>query len=177
MTIPPPQFRESQGSCYAAFVANTWNEPADITVFYKGEQKDISRSMVIPKSGEPVTYEPLVGPLPPGGVAVVFLTQATSGTIRSTFIACPGEAIVKEPGGIDGTGRFDAFEIKSSVPVSAYSMYPYGGANSYLPSATLLLPVASWGTGYRLLDAWAGTTPTSPRRSRCSPRRTTPRSS
>lgn len=159
MTVPPPRYPEAGGSCYAAFVANTWNEPAEVSVFYKGERRDVSRSLVVPKSGETVTYEPLDGPLPPGGIAILFLAQAPSSGGATTFVPCPVETIVKEAGGLEGTGRFDAFEIKSSVPVSAYSMYPYGGASSYLPSATLLLPVASWGKGYRLLDAWAGTTP------------------
>lgn len=154
MTVPPPQLAESSGSCFAAFVANTWNEPAEISVFYKGEKKDVSHSMVVPHSSGKVTYQPLTGPLPPGGVAVVFLAQAPSGT--NNFVRCPGEATVQAAGSLEGTGRLDAFEIKASVPVSAYSIYPYGGATSFLPSATLLLPTASWGKGYRLLDAWAG---------------------
>jgi hypothetical protein len=157
MTVPPAIFPESKGSCFAAFVTNTWNEPAEISVSYQGTPRDVSRSLVVPRSeGSSVKYDPLVGPLPPGGVAILFLSQATTSTAMN-FVGCPAEAVVKEASGITGTGRFEAFEIKSSVPVSAYSIFPYGGASSFLPSATLLLPLSSWGTGYRLLDAWAAT--------------------
>ncbi len=33
-------------------------------------------------------------------------------------------------------------------------MYPYGGASSYVASATLLIPTAAWGTNYIAADGW-----------------------
>lgn len=155
MTVPPAQLDGSTGSCFAAFVANTWNEPADISLFYRGQQQDITASLVVANPGERITYAPLGGPLPPGGVAILFLAQSPFDPRQSNFIACPAEPVIKESGSLKGTGRLEAFEIRASVPITSYSIFPYGGSASFLPSATLLLPQASWGTGYRMLDAWA----------------------
>jgi hypothetical protein len=47
-----------------------------------------------------------------------------------------------------GTGIAKAFHLKTDAPVSAYSIYPYGGAESFVPTATLLLPVSSWTRNY-----------------------------
>ena len=51
-----------------------------------------------------------------------------------------------EDAAVPGSGKGSAFHIVSDTPVSAYDIVPYGGAFSYLPSATLLFPTASWGT-------------------------------
>jgi hypothetical protein len=45
--------------------------------------------------------------------------------------------------------------IRASAPVVAYDMYPYGGGESALASATLLLPTSTWGTNYIGVDAYA----------------------
>jgi hypothetical protein len=47
-----------------------------------------------------------------------------------------------------GTGKPSAFHLMTDAPIAAYSIYPYGGADSYIPSATLLLPSTSWDTTY-----------------------------
>ena len=52
------------------------------------------------------------------------------------------------------TSIYKAFHLRTDVPVSAYSLFPYGGAKSYLPAATLLLPTSSWSTNYVLVDGW-----------------------
>ena len=39
--------------------------------------------------------------------------------------------------------------------MSAYSIYPYGGADSYFPTATLLLPSLRGVTNYLAVNAWA----------------------
>ncbi|MBC7018309.1 IgGFc-binding protein, partial [Salmonella enterica] len=41
-----------------------------------------------------------------------------------------------------------AFHLKADSPVAAYSIFPYGGAASQYPTATLLLPVSSWDKSY-----------------------------
>ena len=55
----------------------------------------------------------------------------------STFDAAP-----------HGTGVGSAFHITTSNPVVAYDIYPYGGGQSALTSATLLLPTTAWGDNY-----------------------------
>ena len=55
----PPQ-SETQGSCYSAFVANTWNGPITLTVQRGGQSLDVSSFARIPRqSGTTLTYEPL----------------------------------------------------------------------------------------------------------------------
>lgn len=152
MALPPPDFKEGRGSCFAAFLANTWNQPAELEVYLGGQRQDVSRSLVIPDgTGTALRYEPLTGPLPIGAVAILFLAQDST---KQGAIQCPAAPMVVESGAIETTGRLAAFEVKASVPISAYSIYPYGGAVSFLPSATLLLPLSSWGKGYRLVDPW-----------------------
>jgi hypothetical protein len=41
-----------------------------------------------------------------------------------------------------------AFHVTTDAPLSAYDINPYGGASSYLPSASLLFPATSWGTNH-----------------------------
>src|SRR5206468_3922879 len=47
-----------------------------------------------------------------------------------------------------------AFHITTSAPVVAYDIFPYGGGNSAVTSATLLLPTSAWDTSYVAVDAW-----------------------
>jgi IgGFc binding protein len=160
--LPPSRFREGAGSCFAAFVANTWAAPARIEAEYDGTPLDVARSgRLVQTSGDAVTYAPFDGELAPGQVAVLFLGQAegpdpTSNT-PEFWVRCPSgitPAVLADTS-IRRTGRGSSFRIKTSIPVSAYSIYPFGGASSFAPSATLLLPIPAWKTGYVAVDAWA----------------------
>ncbi|AKU95343.1 hypothetical protein AKJ09_02007 [Labilithrix luteola] len=107
--------------------------------------------MVDDSGGGDLKYEKLTGPLSPGGIAIVFLASKPG-----SASPCPAEvaaALSLDPIA-HGTARTSAFHLTSTVPVSAYSMYPYGGAASYFPSATLLLPASSWSTNYLSINAW-----------------------
>jgi hypothetical protein len=146
------QNEDDTGSCFAAMVANTWTEPVSIQVEYDGAPLDVAQIARIPKqTGGTLTYDPLPsGQLAPGGMALLFLSgQATS------EVACPaGIKAGVENGAMLGTGRASAFRIKTSAPVAAYDIFPYGGAKSYVSSATLLIPTAAWGTNYIAVDAY-----------------------
>lgn len=138
------------GSCFAAMVANTWTRPVAITAGLGGEPLDISRSVYTAKNqGANVVYTPLTGPLPPGEVAIVFLAHAEPAT-DDYSVYCPQgvtPALRQDPIR-HGTALTRAFNIKTDAPVSAYSMFPYGGAKSYFPSGTMLLPTSSWDKSY-----------------------------
>ena len=54
----------------------------------------------------------------------------------------------------DRTGFGKAFRLGSTLPVSVTSIYPFGGALSYFPSATLLLPVPSWSKQHIVVNGW-----------------------
>jgi IgGFc binding protein len=138
-TVPPNNRVDEHGGCFAAMIANTWDRAVTISkATYTVEQ--VNR--------EPV-YTLLEGPLPPGQVAIVFFSHDdTNYDPRAT--RCPvtvTPAMLTDPARY-GTALSRAFHIKTDAPVSAYSIYPYGGADSMVPSATLLLPVSAWTKNY-----------------------------
>ena len=155
-TLPVDGAGEGRGSCFAAMVANTWDRAVSIAADYGTDALDISKStFTVSRVGDKPTYSPLEGPLPPGQVAVVFLAQATNLPANGT--ACPTEvtpALRVDPIR-HGTTRTTAFHLKTDAPVSAYSIFPYGGADTHFPSATLLLPVSSWEKDYVAVSAHA----------------------
>ncbi|AKU98406.1 hypothetical protein AKJ09_05070 [Labilithrix luteola] len=151
-TLPPDDPTYGAGSCFAAMVANTWDLPVTITAEYGAAPLDLSQSLFTAEmNGTDVKYTKLDGPLPPGQVALVFLSES-----HPAQSACP-EGIVGAFNGdpIDhGTTVTKAFSIKTTAPVSAYSIFPYGGAKAFFPTATLLLPSSSWTTNYVAVNGW-----------------------
>jgi len=150
-TVPPDDGNYGAGACYASMVANTWDVPVNLRAEYGGQPLDISKSIytVERSSTEEPTYTLLTGPLPPGQVAVIFLAQAEVPTGQdATF--CPKGTLpaLKADPIRHGTTKTKAFHLIADAPVAAYSIFPYGGASSFYPTATLLLPEASWDTNY-----------------------------
>ncbi len=156
--LPPDDRRYAAGSCFTAMIANTWERPVTITADLGQEPLDLSSSIyVAEKNGKETVYTRLDGPLPPGQVALVFLSQAESAASSLSFTRCPDgvvPAFVGDPIA-HRTTRTRAFRLKTDAPVSAYSIFPYGGASSVVPTASLLLPVTSWGTSYVAVSSWA----------------------
>ena len=72
---------------------------------------------------------------------------ATGSATEPTWTAADGGA----------TGTSHAFHVTSSVPVSAYDIFPFGGANSHFPAAELLYPSSAWGTSYVVIATPDGT--------------------
>jgi hypothetical protein len=149
----------------AAFLANTWDESVTLSAEYGGQPLDISRSAYIAPVGNAdpsAVLAPLYGaPLPPGRVAIVFLSSVlgpgeTAVKDGIQLQGCPGKAALSTDPIAHGTTRTAAFRITTDRPVSAYSMYPFGHAESWIPSATLLLPVSSWTTNYIAISPWPG---------------------
>lgn len=158
-TLPPSRFSDTSGSCFASFLANTWPTPIRIDADYAGTPLDLRDSIrVVRTEGENVTYEPFSGELQPGDVAIVFLAQSPTaiGTDPSHWIACPAGVTpaVSADTSVAGTSRGSSFHIKTTAPVTAYSIWPFGGAGSYASTATLLLPLASWKNDYVVTTAW-----------------------
>lgn len=149
-TLPPDDERYGRGACFVAMIANTWTRPLTIKAELGAEAIDITKATYIAtKNGNDTTYAPLTSPLPPGEVALVFLSQEDRPN-SSTFTRCPATvtpAYVGDPI-IHGTAKTRAFHLITDAPASAYSIFPYGGATSYYPTATLLLPESSWEPSY-----------------------------
>lgn len=150
-TMPPDDPKYGAGSCFAAMIANTWDRPASITADWGGDPLDVSKSVyTVSRNGptQPV-YTRLDGPLAPGQVAVVFLAQAEVLGDPNAPACPPGTVPAVHVDPIrHGTVKTKAFHLKTDTPVAAYSIFPYGGADSWYPTATLLLPVASWDKQY-----------------------------
>ncbi len=143
----------AQGSCFAAFVANTSNEPVHIEVEYNNQMLNTASFTRIPSGqGNNIVYGPYdanMG-LPVGEVAILFLSRGPGG-----FPNCPvpGGGIAQETH-VTGTGSGQAFRISTDQPVAAYQMLPYGGGSVAATSATLLLPTSVWDTNYVAVNAF-----------------------
>jgi hypothetical protein len=133
------------GYCFAAFVANTWNSPAHITVRHNGVDLPVTNFVKIPVgSGPSLTYgnyDPAAG-LPANEVAILFLSGGTGGSPL-----CPVASAVPNAS-ITGTGISNSFEIITDVPVVAYQINPYGGGSAAVTAGSLLLPTSAWDTDY-----------------------------
>lgn len=150
---------QADGACFAVFVANTWAKPVHLTVERDGQPLPVSDFAGIPVGqGPALTYEPYdeATGLPPGKVAVLFLSRALLG---GSVVECPVPAAISEETGVSGTGRGAAFHIQSDYPVVAYQISPYGGAQAYVTSATLLLPTSAWDTNYVAINAYKTSDP------------------
>jgi len=141
------------GSCFAAFVTNNWSSDMSVTLVYKGQTINGNNYAYIPSgSGSSITYTlvPTTG-IPAGSMAIVFLNDYPGGG-DSNFIEytpCPKPAAVTtEDMVIHSTAVSHAIEIQTSVPAVVYDIYPFGGAHSYISSATLLLPTTAWDTNF-----------------------------
>lgn len=151
-TLPPDDNQYGAGACFAAMIANTWDVPVTITADYGGDPLDVSKSIYTATrpdpNAEPV-YTAVNGPLPPGQVAIVFLAQAETPSDQDAPVCPKGTkpALMADPIR-HGTTKTKAFHLTTNAPVAAYSIFPYGGASSEYPTATLLLPVSSWDTHY-----------------------------
>lgn len=157
--VPGPEY-ETRGSCFAALLANTWSSPISITADYGGKALDVSSMARRPVgTGQFISYAPLTnGQLAPGEVAILFLSSSPSGDMF--YVGCPDgvtPGLQSDPA-VDKTGLGSAFHITTSAPVIAYDIYPYGGAASFVSSATLLIPTPAWGTNYIAADAYEADT-------------------
>jgi hypothetical protein len=163
--VDPDVLSGVEGSCFAAYIANTWDAPVTLGVERAGVALDATKFSYLPSgAGQSITYAPLPGgQLPPGMVAIVFLAAEPS-----SYIGCPAGVEVGyagSDGAVYGTGMGHAYHITTSAPVAAYDIFPYGGGPAEVTSATLLLPSTSWEPNYIVVDGYqqstiaAGATP------------------
>ena len=156
--IPGAIKPEHTGSCTAFFVANDWTSPATIRVTHAGGEQPLDGAVWVPyvEDGE-VKHAKHEGPIPPGRAAVVFLSNEETGSIRN-WVRCPlgVKPVFTKDLSVQGTARGTAVFATADVPVSMYSIYPYGGARSFIPSGTLLLPTTSFRKNYVAVSSWGG---------------------
>jgi hypothetical protein len=155
--IPEYNAGTSDGSCFAAFVTNTWGSPVTVTLEYNGQTINGGNFAYLPQgTGTSITYQKVSGgQIPADQMAIVFLAQYGSSQMYKTL--CPTgtqAAITNVDTGVHGTGTGHAIRIATSAPTVVYDIYPYGGAISYITSATLLLPTSVWDTNYVAATTW-----------------------
>jgi hypothetical protein len=153
-SVTPAVIAESRGSCFAVMVANTWTSPITIGAEYNGQSIDTASYTYVPQgSGASLTYQQVPGgQLDPGQLGILFLSKYESGDIFQ--VDCPVAQALEMSTQVDTTGRGWAFHITTDRPIVAYDVYPWGGATSYVSSATLLVPTPTWGDNFVTADAW-----------------------
>jgi hypothetical protein len=173
--IPPDcPLLGTEGSCFAAFVNNTWDAPLQVTLEWKGQSIDAVPFSYIPTgSGTKLTYTPVPSTgIPSHQLAIVFLNQynptvcpLNPGCYSAAYccnqIPCPAgvhAAIETEDVGLHGTGIGSALHLTTTLPASVDDIYPYGGAKSQLASATMLLPTSIWDTNYVAVTSYPAVT-------------------
>ncbi len=151
-----PHFHTSTAPpCFAAFVANGWGEESQISVSRAGTDYDTASLGRIAATGAESNWAaiPETG-VPTDEVGVLFLSHDPAARSSMT---CPVTLAISNAGGTaaDTTRSVNAASFKGTAwkitttrPVSAYDILPYGGADTFLPSAQLLNPSASWGTNF-----------------------------
>ncbi|MBX3199523.1 MAG: IgGFc-binding protein [Labilithrix sp.] len=153
----PPLHKQQSDSCYAAFVVNTAALPVELVLERDGEELDISGATYSTVLGE-ATLVPHPGPVAPGESVIVFASD------RDPVLPPAAHATPCPPGvkaahywssqSIRHTSIGKSFRLKTTRPVALSTIYPFGGADSYLPSATLIHPVVSWSKENVLINGW-----------------------
>lgn len=157
----PPAYPPALPPCFAVFLANTWGHPSKVTLSRGGMAIDTSVALrlatpgVAPKDWPPVPAEGI----PADGVGVLFLSSDPNAIMPENQVplTCPFTPAVNASTVIKGSGRGQAFQIGSDIPLTAYDILPFGGARSHFPSAELLFPASVWGTNYVALAPMPGT--------------------
>jgi len=139
------------GPCHALLVSNPWDRAAVLELTRDGVSYDVPMVSRIPSGiAAATTYDPLpAGSVPSSQVAVVFLAHRP-GVNNGTTLECPVPPAVLADTAVHGTGEGLAFSLSSDTPVQVYDIIPYGGAATFLPSASLIYPSTAWGDGYLL---------------------------
>lgn len=140
-------------ACFAAFVANTWDTPVHIDASYGGQA--FTDFIYIPEGqGSNISYKPYdaVAGLGVGEVAILFLSDDKQN--QYFMPACPMPSGMTANPGIYGTGIGQAINIQTDRPISAYSIFPYGGGSAAVTSASMLLPTSVWDMNYLAINAY-----------------------
>ena len=155
-TIPTSPFyangmpgASQSGPCHALLVSNPWGRPAQLELSRDGDDYDVDVVTRLPSGiGAATQYDDLPGSgVPSGAVAVVFLSHRP-GVNNGSTLECPISPAVLEDTAAHATTQGVAFELTSDTPIQVYDIIPYGGAATYLPSASLIYPNTAWGDSY-----------------------------
>jgi hypothetical protein len=155
----PVTYGDAPDNCYAVFVVNTSTQPAELVLERENKTLDVSNAVFRTNPGD-VALIKHTGAIPAGESVILFVSdhdpeQPLTG---AHYAACPDGVVPAVLSGLakPTTGIDTSFHLKATKPVSLAAMYPFGGAVSYLPTATLLLPTATWGKEHIVINPWEG---------------------
>jgi len=155
--MQPPRFtRGLDRGCYAAYIVNGSLEPLRATLELDGETLDISKSVYDLGEGS-LSLSPHSGDIAPGASVVLFISdKAADEPATENYVACPDgvEPATRRDVTPDQTGIGSSLHLVTNLPAHVATIYPFGGAKTYIPSATLVLPVATWGKEHILINGW-----------------------
>lgn len=146
-----------RGHCFAVLVVNAWSTPATLSLEFEGKTIDVAPHTRI--LGENAALAPLVdGRLPPNALGAIFLHDRPPEFDGAMYAPCPNgvtAAVVdREIAQLDqASDTIPSFRVGADVPVAAYALYPFGGADAYVTSASLLFPTSTWSKNYLLAPA------------------------
>ena len=161
LAMTPPTYPPALPPCHAVFLANTWDTPVRVTVARGGTSYDATAfGRIVDNATTPDHWAaiPAAG-IPVDAVGVLFLSSDPHAVMPETGtpLTCPVTPAIDASTVIADTGRGDAWSIATDAPVSAYDIIPFGGAPSFFPSASLLLPVSALGDQYVVIATPIGT--------------------
>jgi hypothetical protein len=141
---------ETLQPCYAMFISNNWQKNVKIKASYGGAPLDATQFTRIPNGNpDPTTWPALTAAgVPPGQVGVLFLSHEPFSENGGNHLNCKVAPAFNHSTSMNDIGRMETFHIETDYPVSAYDIMPFGGATSFLPGASMLLPTTAWGKNY-----------------------------
>lgn len=167
VAMTPPTYPPDLPPCHAVFIANTWAQPVQLTITRGGTSYDATAfGRIADNTTTPDHWAaiPATG-IPVDAVGVLFLSSdpASTMTETGTMLTCPVTPAIDAGTTIAGSGTGDAWSIVTDAPVGAYDIMPFGGAPSFFPSASLLLPTSALREQYVVISTPLGTaTPPGP---------------
>lgn len=167
LAMTPPTYPPDLPPCHAVFIANTWAQPVRLTITRAGTTYDATMFGRIADNGTaPSAWAPIPATgIPVDAVGVLFLSSDPASTMleTGTMLTCPVTPAIDAATTIAGSGTGDAWSIVTDAPVSGYDIMPFGGAPSFFPSASLLLPTSALRDQYVVISTPLGTaTPAGP---------------
>ena len=161
LAMTPPTYPPALPPCHSVFLANTWDQPVRVTVHRGGTSYDATTfGRIVDNATTPDHWAaiPTTG-IPVDAVGVLFLSSDPHAVMPETGtpLTCPVTPAINAATVIDASGEGDAWAIGTDAPVSAYDIIPFGGAPSFFPSASLLLPTSALGDQYVVIATPIGT--------------------
>ena len=161
VAMTPPAYPPALPPCHAVFLANTWDTPVRVTLARGSMTYDATMfGRIADNATAPSAWAaiPSTG-IPVDAVGVLFLSSDPNAIMPETGgpLHCPITPAIDAATMITGTGTGAAWQITTDAPVSGYDIMPFGGAPSFFPSASLLLPTTAIRSSYVVSSTPVGT--------------------